>query len=154
MPFIKVGNTILNTDQIVAVELNQASWTGQSCVVVRLAAQRGLFIWRGRELWFKGEAARALRNYFGSESGNVIDLFPLGDSRLPHEYRRPVSHPVEDYPQPCYEPPVEEPFQGQWDDLDDEPPPPPTVCRRPWGPQSPSPLSAMTFPEQPEPPVP
>jgi len=154
MPLLKVGSTILNTDQIVAAELNRASWTGQSCVVVYLAGQRGWFNWRGQEFWFKGEAAKALRNYFGSASGNLIELLTLDGSRLPHEYRGPAGYPVEEYPQPDYEPPVEEPFERQWEDLDDEPPPPPTVRRRPWGPQPPSPLSTMTFPDQPEPPVP
>lgn len=45
MPFLKVNNVILNTDQIAAIELNRTSWTGKSCVVVHLAGQRGWFGW-------------------------------------------------------------------------------------------------------------
>lgn len=161
MPLLKVDSILLNTEQIAAVELERISITGQSFVVVQMVT-RGLFNWKLKEFWFEGEAARALRFYFSApENVTVLLSSQLRCSnrrselprRKPLRFNPPPRSSTDD-DAPAVEPPLpEEAWGNSRNDLD-EPPPPPTICRRPWGPQSPSPLSAATFPEEPEPPIP
>lgn len=57
MTFIKIGNTIINTDYIAAVDLNPISRGGKCSVVVQVAVAGDLFKSKLKEFRFKGETA-------------------------------------------------------------------------------------------------
>ena len=161
MAFLKVGNTVINTDHIVAVELDRISIGGKCCVVISVAANSGLFKRKPREFWFDGDAARLLRDYFENPD-NVTQLMPSSSLRLQagerirqrqHTRHRRSLTQAEDtiYEDECSE--------NGWEDdegLDpfDEPPPRPNIGRRPWKPQPPAPLSTAASVELFNPPIP
>lgn len=160
MAFIKVSNTVINTDHIVAVELDRISIGGKCCVVISVAANSGLFKRKPREFWFDGDAARSLRDYF-ENSDNVTQLMPSSSPRSQAgerirqwqhiRHRRSLTQPED----AIYE---DECSENVWDDErsdpPDEPPPRPNIGRRPWKPQPPAPLSAAASVEQFNPPIP
>lgn len=155
MAFIKVGDTVINTDTIIAVEFARTAISGKTYVVVTVTTG-GLFR-KTREFWFTGEAANSLKEYF-ADPNNVTELLPstperahLRSGRVQRVRARSRVQSRE------YEPLLEPPVDTNWDDDendDDAPPPPPTIRRRPWEPQPPSPLTAMADVEQFNPPVP
>lgn len=156
MAFIKVGDTVINTEHIVAVELDRISIGGKCCVVISVAAKSGLFKRKSREFWFDGEAAAKLRDYF-EHPDHVIELLPSSSPRSQARerirqrqrirYQRSLA-PPEDIGEKA----------DNWDnagsDPPDDPPPPPTIRRRPWKPQPPDPLSATASVEPFNPPIP
>lgn len=161
MAFIKVGDTVINTDHIVAVELDRISIGGKCCVVISVAANSSLFKRKPREFWFDGDAAAKLRDYFENPE-NVTELLPSSSPRSQARerirqgqrirHRRSLAQ-VEDtiYEDECSE--------NGWEDdegLDpfDEPPPRPNIGRRPWKPQPPDPLSTAASVESFNPPIP
>lgn len=119
MAFIKIGDTVINTDHIVAVELDRVSISGKCGVVISVAAKGGLFKRQPREFWFEGEAATRLRDYF-SNPNHVTELLQSSSPRSQARERRRL----------WQRPPFEEPPSST------------SIGRRRWGPQSPSPLSA------------
>lgn len=148
MAFIKIGDTVINTDQIIAVELDRISSSGRCCVVILVTAKGGLFKRQSREFWFYGEAASSLRSYFENPD-HVTELLPSSSPRSQARQRirqwqrireRSPAQPVNDWDEPP-------------SDFTDDPPPP-TIRRRPWGPQPPDPLSATASVEQFNPPIP
>ncbi len=150
MAFIKVGDTVINTDQIVAVELDRISISGKCSVVILVTAKGGLFKRQPREFWFYGEAASSLRGYFENPD-NVTELLPSSSPRSQARQRMRQGQRIRHRRLPVQ--PV-----NAWDeppsDFTDEPPPRPTIRRRPWGPQPPDPLSAAASVEQFNPPIP
>ena len=151
MAFIKVGDTVINTDHIVAVELDRISIGGKCCVVISVAAKGGLFKRKPREFWFDGDAAKSLRDYFENPD-NVTELLPSSSPRLQAgerirqrqhiRHRRSLAQTEDGWE------------DDKWSDPPDEPPLPPTIRRRPWKPQPPGPLSAAASVEQFNPPIP
>lgn len=142
MAFIKVGDTVINTDYIVAVELDRISISGKCCVVISVAAKGGLFN-RKLRFWFDGDAASSLRDYFENPD-NVTELLPSSSPRSQARQRTRQWQRIRQR-------------REAWNDERSEPtddPPPPTIRRRPWGPQSPDPLSAAASVEQFNPPIP
>ncbi len=69
-------------------------------------------------------------------------------------YEPPLPGPTPDDSEPFYEQDAWR--EDTWEDDVDPPdqPPPPTIRRRPWRPQSPSPLSATDLPDLFDPPIP
>lgn len=160
MAFLKVGDTVINTDHIVAVELDRISIGGKCCVVISLAANSGLFKRKPREFWFDGEAAAKLRDYFENPD-NVTQLMPSSSPRSQARerirQRQRIRH-RRSHTQPedaIYE---DECSENVWDDegsdSPDEPPPRPNIGRRPWKPQPPAPLSTAASVESFNPPIP
>lgn len=148
MAFIKVGDTVINTGQIVAVELDRISISGKCCVVILVTAKGGLFKRQPREFWFDGEAASSLRDYFENPD-NVTELLPSSSPRSQARQRRRQWQRMRE----------RSPAQlvNAWNDLPSDStddPPPPTIRRRPWGPQPPAPLLATASVEQFNPPIP
>lgn len=175
MAFIKIGNTVINTDYIVAVELDRISISGKCSVVISVVAKGGLFKRKPREFWFYGEAAKTLRDYFG-DFNNVTELLQ-SSSRSQARQRRRLEQRIRSGR--SLVPPVNACKVQNWDDespelpkltkalweeaenwddppsdFTDDPPPRPTIRRRPWGPQPPDPLSAAASVEQFNPPIP
>ena len=160
MAFIKVGDTVINTDHIVAVELDRISIGGKCCVVISVAAKGGLFKRKPREFWFDGDAARSLRDYF-ENSDNVTQLLPSSSPRSQARERirqrqrirhgRSLTQPEDAiYEDEC----SENVWDDEWSDPPDEPPPRPNIGRRPWKPQPPAPLSTAASVESFNPPIP
>lgn len=153
MAFIKLGDTVINTSHIVGVELDYVSITGRCGVIVSVVSEGGLFGRKTKKFWFDGEAAKRLRDYF-SNPNHVIELVPSSSPRSQARDRISGqtwrSPPHKDFEEPAktFEPP--EGFDNRWSDD----PPPPTIRRRPWGPQSPNPLSATALPDSFDPPIP
>lgn len=145
MAFIKVGDTVINTDHIVAVELDRISISGKCCVVILVTAQGGLFKRQPREFWFDSDAARSLRSYFENPD-NVTELLPSSPRLQAGERIRQRQHRHRRSLTP----------EDTWDNLPSDPPdelPPPTI-RRPWKPQPPAPLSDAASVEPFNPPIP
>jgi hypothetical protein len=59
MAFLKVGNTVINTDHIVAVELDRISIGGKCCVVISVAANSGLFKRKPKSFGSMGKQPRS-----------------------------------------------------------------------------------------------
>jgi len=71
MPYIKIGHTLINTNKVVAVELNDVSSDNNSDVVILIAAPNGEF----KKNYFSGESANLLRAYFSDvRNSYTIDL--------------------------------------------------------------------------------
>lgn len=158
MAFIKVGDTVINTDHIVAVELDRSSIGGKCCVVISVATKSGLFKRKPREFWFDGDAAGKLRDYFENPN-NVTELLPSSSPRSQARerirQRQPIRHrrsltQLEDAI--CDR--ESDVWDDEWPDSPNEPPPRPNIGRRPWKPQPPDPLSTAASVELFNPPIP
>jgi len=84
MSFIKVGNTVINTNYIAAIKLDNQTCSGERCVSILMTTSRILMSQKETPLpnlyhyeWldFTGVEVNVLRDYFSSFS-NVIDLLP------------------------------------------------------------------------------
>lgn len=84
MAFIKLGNTVINTAYIAAVELESRTHSGEISVSILIAAPKfpltqkeDIFQSLHHYEWleFTGRQAQALRDYFGSLN-HVVDLLP------------------------------------------------------------------------------
>lgn len=84
MAFIKVENTVLNTNYIAAVKLATQTGSGERSVSILIVAPKfpllqieSTFPSTGSYEWldFTGQAAIVLQDYFSSFN-NVIDLLP------------------------------------------------------------------------------
>jgi hypothetical protein len=89
MAFIKVANTVLNTNYIAAIKLESQTRAGERSISILIVAPRFPFLqiestfpnacsyeW----LDFTGQAAVVLQDYFSSFN-NVIDLLPQHQSK-------------------------------------------------------------------------
>lgn len=175
MTFIRIGSTVINTNHIAAVDLNHVSIGGKRSLVIQMAVSEGPFNWKLKTFRFSGQAAKKLLAYF-SDPNNVIDCSKLqssddrdppssqplalpprgriGGSSFPRRLGAPQST---EPPASPFDQPYEEPHEERWDEFEDpsdDPPSPPTIRRRPWGPKSPNPLSAATFPDPLDPTIP
>lgn len=158
MAFLKVGDTVINTDHIVAVELDRISIGGKCCVVISVAANSGLFNRKPREFWFDGEAAAKLRDYF-EDPDNVTQLLPSSSPRSQARerirQRQRIRHgrSLAQLEDAICEHELDV-WDDEWPDSPDEPPPRPNIGRRPWKPQPPDPLSTAASVESFNPPIP
>ncbi|MBW4641132.1 MAG: hypothetical protein KME05_23540 [Gloeocapsa sp. UFS-A4-WI-NPMV-4B04] len=160
MAFLKVSDTVINTDHIVAVELDRISIGGKCCVVISVAANSGLFKRKPREFWFDGDAAAKLRDYFENPD-NVTELSPSSSPRSQARerirqrqrirHRRSLTQPEDAIYEDEYS---ENVWDDEWPDSPDQPPPRPNIGRRPWKPQPPDPLSTAASVESFNPPIP
>lgn len=174
MAFLKVGDTVINTDHIVAVELDRISIGGKCGVVISVAANSSLFKRKPREFWFDGDAAAKLRDYFENPD-NVTQLLPSSSPRSQVRerirqgqgirHRRSLVQHLDFDPEAettnrdDESPELPKLIDDGWEDdegLDpfDEPPPRPNIGRRPWKPQPPDPLSTAASVESFNPPIP
>lgn len=148
MAFIKVGDPVINTDHIIAVELDRISMSGKCCVVITVAAKSGLFKRHSREFRFDDEAAAKLRDYFENPD-HVIQLLPSSSPRSQARERIRQRQHIRHRRSPA--------SPENWDDEGSDPPDQPprsTIGRRPWKPQPPDPLSATASVELFNPPIP
>ena len=136
MVFIKVGDTVINTEHIAAIELDCVSITGKCGVVISLTTKGGLFSQNIRKFWFEGEAATRLQDYF-SDPNCVTELLKSSSPRSQaRERRRQWQHPADSLtlPEDFGEPRIP---NDERLDPPEEPPSSSTIGRRPWGPQPP-----------------
>jgi len=90
MAFIKLQDVVINTSYIAAIRLECHTYSGEPSVSLLVAIQTSSLLQqeapsqdfhRYEWLEFKGDAAKALQDYFSSFN-NVIDLLP--------QYKSPV----------------------------------------------------------------
>lgn len=155
MAFIKLGDIVINTSHIAAVELDHVSISGRCGVVITLATLGGLFNRKTKKFWFDGEAAKRLRDYF-SNPDNVTELVESLSPRSRAREKRRSERTWRSPPPDAFEEPLEDIWKPEpWDDRwSGDSPPSSTIRRRPWGPESPSPLSATALPDPFDPPIP
>ncbi len=134
MAFIKVGDTVINTDHIVAVELDRISISGKYSVVILVTAQ-GVYLSASQESFGLMVTQQDRCETILKNPDNVTELLPSSprsQARQRIRQRQHIRHRRSLAP------------EDTWDKLPSDPPddlPPPTIRRRPWKPQPP-PLSA------------